>query len=512
MSFDTAIRNPERYLGILRCIKEYEGKILNDENLLIIVSNLYINKEVNSKEIIIDENSTISNISDRVKKVNSSRKADGGYPKGYPARFWTYVRTLSELGFIYAQYNEKLEFSEIANELLNGNIDEQEAFLIQMIRTNRKSPYRNVLNDFNFFIFIIEILIELKKVSKKMSYNEFVLSTFWKNDDKEEFLRTIDKEKNNLKNNLKTYEYIKNNFSKVNIEQTVMKDYPDVVLRLLRITGLITITSHISTIYLEINENLVDFYRELKNYYSEFKILGEEKKDKKNYFYKIGSLENSVINIIKKYRRKEFTQIDNYNKLIKNIVEKYKLDEKYIINHLKKIDSAKIKEIPAFKGIQPSIKFEFYISIFIYLVLGEKYNIRPNYKMDSNGIPISHAPGNKGDIEVYTEKIYWILEVSLMRNRMQQYNNETTNLIRHLNSKEDIKENYLSFVAPYVHEDTQRLFDALIITLKIQENMRKVNARAYNLDEFIKIVKEKDIFKDMKNYSKEKINELKEKI
>ena len=512
MSFDTAIRNPERYLGILRCIKEYEGKILNDENLLIIVSNLYINKEVNSKEIIIDENSTIFNISDRVKKVNSSRKADGGYPKGYPARFWTYVRTLSELGFIYAQYNEKLEFSEIANELLNGNIDEQEAFLIQMIRTNRKSPYRNVLNDFNFFIFIIEILIELKKASKKMSYNEFVLSTFWENDDKEEFLRTIDKEKNNLKNNLKTYEYIKNNFSKVNIEQTVMKDYPDVVLRLLRITGLITITSHISTIYLEINENLVDFYRELKNYYSEFKILGEEKKDKKAYFYKIGSLENSVINIIKKYRRKEFTQIDNYNKLIKNIVEKYKLDEKYIINHLKKIDSAKIKEIPAFKGIQPSIKFEFYISIFIYLVLGEKYNIRPNYKMDSNGIPISHAPGNKGDIEVYTEKIYWILEVSLMRNRMQQYNNETTNLIRHLNSKEDFKENYLSFVAPYVHEDTQRLFDALIITLKIQENMRKVNARAYNLDEFIKIVKEKDIFKDMKNYSKEKINELKEKI
>jgi len=34
MALETAVRNPERYIGILTAIKDFEGKILNDETLL----------------------------------------------------------------------------------------------------------------------------------------------------------------------------------------------------------------------------------------------------------------------------------------------------------------------------------------------------------------------------------------------------------------------------------------------------------------------------------------------
>lgn len=509
MSFDTAVRNPERYIGILKSIEEYNGVILNDDNLLKIVSKLYLEKEVTSDRIAIDKNSNIDSISNKVKEVNITRKADGGYPKGYQSRFWTYVRTLSELGFVYAQYKEKFIISEVATELLNGNIDEQEAFSLQMMRANRKSPYRNVLNDYNYLKFIIKILIELKRTNKKLSYNEFILSTFNKNDDVESFLNILIKEKDVFTNSVKTYEYIKKNFPKVNIEKTVMRDYPDVVLRLLRITGLVTITNHANTIYLELNSNKLDYYRDLIKY--DFKLSENEKDDKVKYFNRISYLDQKLKDILISHREKE-VKIINYNDIINNIIENYNLNKENVVNSLKKIESTRSKENLAFKYIPTPLKFEFFISIFMYFSLGKDYKIKPNYKMDSNGLPISHAPGNKGDIEIFSDKIYWVLEVSLIRNKTQQYNNETTNLMRHLSNEKGYQEYFLSFIAPFIHQDTQRLFDALIITLKIEENMENIYGKTFKLEEFIEKMDDKNIFEEIKNYTKEYTKKLKEKL
>ena len=148
----------------------------------------------------------------------------------------------------------------------------------------------------------------------------------------------------------------------------------------------------------------------------------------------------------------------------------------------------------------------------MYFSLGKDYKIKPNYKMDSNGLPISHAPGNKGDIEIFSDKIYWVLEVSLIRNKTQQYNNETTNLMRHLSNEKGYQEYFLSFIAPFIHQDTQRLFDALIITLKIEENMENIYGKTFKLEEFIEKMDDKNIFEEIKNYTKEYTKKLKEKL
>ena len=102
--------------------------------LLQVVSSLYLNGIVSSEGVQIDENSTIKNISEAVIKINSTRRADGGFPQGYQSRFWTYVRTVSEMGFVLAQYQQPLKFSEIAIKLINNEIDEQEAFSIQAMK------------------------------------------------------------------------------------------------------------------------------------------------------------------------------------------------------------------------------------------------------------------------------------------------------------------------------------------------------------------------------------------
>ena len=41
LSFDTAIRNPERYADLFSIISKYNGTLLNDENILNIMLELY---------------------------------------------------------------------------------------------------------------------------------------------------------------------------------------------------------------------------------------------------------------------------------------------------------------------------------------------------------------------------------------------------------------------------------------------------------------------------------------
>lgn len=79
MAFETAVRNPERYKGILTAISPYINEVLNDETLLMVVSSLYLNGIVSSEGVQIDENSTIESISDAVIAVNSTRRADGRF-------------------------------------------------------------------------------------------------------------------------------------------------------------------------------------------------------------------------------------------------------------------------------------------------------------------------------------------------------------------------------------------------------------------------------------------------
>ncbi len=507
MAFETAVRNPERYIEILKAVSEFENVVLNEKNLLKIVVKLYLDGVVSSNEIEILEETKPADIEQLVIDVNSTRRADGGFPSGYSSRFWTYMRTPSELGFVYARYGEPFKLSDICKKLISGEIDEQEAFSIQAVKYNRRNPYRNVSNDFNFFTFIIKVLMALREKGKSLSYEQFIVAMFSQNGNVQEFLKLL--ENNKFSDNEDAFNFVKQEY-KVNTKfKTITQDYPDVVRRVFIISGFISIRFTGKKL-IQINESKLKYIEALLKF--DFNLSDVEKTTAIEYFNKLNSKSNELYLIIDSFRKDDVIDGEQYVNKIYNIINDYNITEDIIIESIEKIGTRRTV-IDEFKEIPEPLKLEFFISIFIALKYGKEYAIRPNYKADHIGKPYSHAPGNKGDIEIFTKEFYWLIEVTLIRNKTQQLNNETANVIRHLYSNEEFEDRlvkYLSFVAPTIHQDVREFFDFSIV--KSISNGYDVSIKPYDLNDFIEVTSVNENFNDMQNYTKGVINEFKNNL
>ena len=494
ITFDSAVRNPERYIGILECIKEFDGLVLNDINLLKIVSKVYLEGIVSSDKITIEDNTTIEDIQDLVIEVNGSKKAIGGFPAGYASRFHHYTWLPKELGFVYARYNEPFLFSEIGRMFVDKELAEQEAFSVQAMKYNSKSPFRKNNNDFNFFKFIIGVLLKKSRIS----YEQFIVATFSRNGDVEEFIKIT--EENSFNSPDEAYNFLKANGYNVTKFDTVTKTYPDVLRRVLIISGFISIR-YIGKRMIELNENKREYVSELLSV--DFNLSEEQKKNPKDYFDALNSINEEYLEIVYKYRDEDRIDGNLYLNKIFSIIDEYNIDEEIIIESINKIGS-RSSVIDEFMEIPDPLKLEFYISILIAIKYGKEFAIRPNYKADHIGKPYSHAPGNKGDIEIFSNDIYWLIEVTLIRNKTQQLNHETANVIRHLYSNEEFDDRlikYLSFIAPTIHQDVREFFDYSIVKSKSSDY--DVNIKPYTLPEFIEVTQVNENFEDMTNYTKD---------
>lgn len=144
---------------------------------------------------------------------------------------------------------------------------------------------------------------------------------------------------------------------------------------------------------------------------------------------------------------------------------------------------------------------------------GKEYAIRPNYKADYIGLPISHAPGNTGDIEVYSKELYWLIEVTLIRNKTQMLNSETTSVIRHFledNKLNEYNQKYLSFVAPVIHQDTQYFYNYSIVMNRIKE--KNFVLKPYSISDFVSTTLINENFDDMQNYTSQVIEDFRNNL
>jgi hypothetical protein len=414
------------------------------------------------------------------------------------------MRTLSEMGFVYAQYNEPLKFSAIAEMLIKDKLDEQEAFSIQAIKYNRKSPYRNILNNFNFFKFIVEVL----RKKERISYEQFIISTFSENGDLAEFFEIIDN--NSFNDNSEVEVFLREKYNTNLKAQTILRDYPDVVLRLLVISGFISIQFR-GKILIYLNQDKADYINDLLDIPIE--LNAEEKENPELHFTKLETFNNDLLRVVYKHREQE-VELDgfDYTRKVSEIIKLYELNEELLIESISLVGSSR-NVVPAFKYIAEPLKLEFFISLLLALKYGNELGIRPNYKADYIGIPISHAPGNKGDIEVYTNEIYWLIEVTLIRNKTQQLNNETTSVIRHFIEDDQLSNylsKYLSFVAPVIHPDTKNYYDYSIVQQKIDK--QNLYLKPYDIEEFVKVSVAKTNFEDMKQYTENVMSVFKERL
>ena len=512
MALEVAVRNPERYEGILKTFAKFEGVVLNAEGVLDVYSQLYLD-EVVTTDALSDGYLTKRIVSDWIFE-NCSHNNEWGYPTGYQAAFTRYLKTLSEFGFIYAQYGQKLRLSPVAKALVNGKITLSEAFALQSMRFWRKSPYRRVLNDFNFFEFIIDAMIELKKQGRRLSYNQLMVGLFSDNGSVTDYLTLL--KNNKVGDDIdKAYSLVKRKYSQVDAEhakaakqESAFRDYGNTVFRVLQLTGFVTV-EYTGVLMLTPNESRMPLYKALKA--KHFFITESAKEDEEEYFELLGSFDVYLESLILSHREKVDYSTAEYNKKIPNIISSYKLTKDSIEQALIKVSSGNNKGKDTFWFIQDPVKFEFLLTLFVYTYYGDKFEYKPNFICDEAGIPYSHAPGNIGDIEIFNKDSYWLIEATLIRSKNQQVNNETVNLFRHIDS--NMKgQKYLTLVAPYIHEDTKLIFNVASIITMIKNNMLGLCSDAQTTDEFIEDMKENAYFGMIGSRTQDFISDIRNKL
>lgn len=161
--------------------------------------------------------------------------------------------------------------------------------------------------------------------------------------------------------------------------------------------------------------------------------------------------------------------------------------------------------------IQDPVKFEFLLTLYVYSYFGDTLVYKPNYICDEAGIPYSHAPGNVGDIEIFSDEKYWLIEATLIRSKTQQVNNETVNLFRHIDDNHNGSK-YLTMVAPYIHDDTKLIFNVASVITMIQNKMLSLSSDAQTTSEFIDTLKTDNYFGIVRTKSREFIMDFKEQL
>lgn len=510
MALEVAVRNPERYPEILTVFAKHEGSTLDDEKILEIYKDLFTSRAIESDKLDVDCSSD-EDIRQFI-KASLSHNNEWGFPTGYQAAFTRYLKTLSELGFIYMQYNDKIAISDVAKALLDKKLEVSEAFALQCIRFWRKSPYRRVLNDFNYFSFILKVLLRLNEKGHSLSYPQFILSLFSDNGNVADFINTISSIK--LGNDIDSmYNYIVRKYSnidelhsKVNKQQTVVNDYGNTVFRVLQLTGLISVENKSGILLISINENRKDFLTYLLS--ENFIVSEEAKENELQYFNEIGSITSQLIAKIASYRESESMVLANYNAVLHKVINDYSITEEKIVDMIKSLSSDNKEKL--FWYIQKPLKLEFFVSILIYLKYGNEYIVKPNYKADDKGIPYQHAPGNIGDINITSNTTNWLVEVTLIRNKTQQLNSETANCIRHL-LQSNSENNYLSFVAPTVCPDTEEFYRNSVIGMIIHDE-ENCYIKAYDINDFVDITQKRINMSDMQSYKENIVTQMRKKF
>jgi hypothetical protein len=512
MALEVAVRNPERYEGILKSFAKHEGIVLDDKGILEVYSQLYLDDVVTTDKLA--DKVLTKDFLHKWIEANCSHNNEWGYPTGYQAAFTRYLKTLSEFGFIYAQYNQVLRLSPVAKALVNGRITLSEAFAVQSMRFWRMSPYRRVLNDFNFFEFIMDVIIALKKRGHKLSINQFNVALFSDDGNVEDFLDLLTKHKIGSDSD-KAYELVKKKYGEVNPDhakiakkESAFRDYGNTVFRVLQLTGFVTVEYN-GVILLSPNEHRIGLYKALKSF--GFGITPEAKESETEYFKILGSFDSRLEELVLSYRDVEDHSTAGYNEKISEIIKSYNLDQASIEQALMRLSTGDTRGKDCFWFIQSPVKLEFLLTLYAYTYFGDTFIYKPNYICDEAGIPYSHAPGNVGDIEIFNRDRYWLIEATLIRSKNQQVNNETVNLFRHIDTAK-LGSKYLTLVAPYIHDDTRLIFNVASLITMIQTQDTSLYSDTQTIPEFVDGLKGDNYFGVMRSKSRDFVLDVRDKL
>lgn len=485
--FTTTLRNPERLKWFLGVLKEYDGKILNDElaekiSGEIIRIGLYtptklsasVKNKIKLKEPLTDKEIL------KVLKDNPQNHKEAGFNKGWSSRFDTWFKIAKELGFVFYKTGEKIRFSKIGLRLVDNKHPEfeQQAFLNAFVKYQSNSPFRKVLNENVPLILLLEVI---KKLNIDKGFNnagisklELPLIIYWKDNNSKKLYLRIKKLRHDFGYS-PSWEVVadicKNEIMQgqdiTRSDKSIMIDYPDEFIRKMRLTGLISLRG--GGRFIDINKNEQEKVDYVLRNYSDYKKY----KTEKNYFEYLSIIDKNLISFISRS-----ISVLEQDKFLEKWVSIYSW--KVIKEEMTNLSEKHLTKDGVLKYLSNPVRLEFLTA----LAVKSKFpNIKviPNYPIDDEGIPTSTAggAGNTGDIECFEDTDGILIEVTMSEGRTQTMM-EIWPISRHLSEfGKKAKNSMCYFVAPSIFSDS-------IKQIKYVKQTENLSIFPKTIEEFLK--------------------------
>lgn len=467
----TTIRSPERLRSFLLVLKDFDGRVLT--NALcetvegeLIRRGLYtptrgvtpeIRNKWNSLELLSD-----SEVASLI-KLNPQDHKEAGFDYGWPSRFDTHYELGMWFGFVYYRIGEKIEFSKLGNlyveqtqiedESFFSN-DEQQIFLNAFARYHRKNPFQRVLNHNRPLILLLEVLNQLSEDAEwggvGIARHELPFLIVWKDNDARslsQFIIEFRKKWAYTPSSEVVFdacERIQGGWNKSEKLSTITKELPDEVLRKFRLTGLISIRGNGR--FISLNKDL----KEIADYLLENYNSLEEFSDEREYF-EYASIVDPFL--IQRGAAKSQSSSDEDQVALQNWVDYFGVEN--IKKELVNLSKGKKSKDEILRITPEPLRLEFLTALLLKHTYA-KSRVVANYKRGDDGLPISHAPGNTSDIELYLEAALKLYEVTLIKGAAQA-KAEMGPITRHQDDYRNKNQNLETiFVAPNIHVDTLR--------------------------------------------------------
>lgn len=490
-SINTTIRNPKRNRDFLTIFEPFNGKVF-DENCSyrylyeLIKHGIYQVSDI-STEV---KNKWENDIALTPEEIHRAI-ADNPQACGLHGRVMTQLRAIKDQGFlIFKQVKRglyKISLTKLGWDIVNNIKDPTIAYTKAMLGLHAKSPSRvtllNKARPFLNTLFVIETVNkkwkELGNIPKGILLHEFAAFVLSMKDCNYEAAaqRIIDyrlrfkSEANReyLESYLESEDILPLKFN------SLVLDYPDDVFRKFEMTGLLkrhgTYYVYIdfsSYNYAKVQEILKayhnykweqfasvdDYYAFMENQiipWEANEFIRKKVVEEKAKVLGITLNENSTLE-----QNEELLDRMFYTHALEGAIKKY--DYSFIGKELL-ILAKRSKEESKLEAISEPLRLEYLLALYF----GKRYGLKgliSNIIYNEDGLPLHCAAGGKSDIIFHSNDGSYILEPTMITSKAQQLNNETSNIVRHVQD-EELKSNLnyrVMMIAPRVHEDVARYF------------------------------------------------------
>ena len=487
-SINTTVRNPQRNLEFLEHFQKFNGLVFDSK-----VKMLYL------IELVKNGVYKFSNISNTIKEkldndiaLNEAeiKEAFENNPQatGFSGRVMTQLRALKDQGFLIFSNdkNPTITMTNLAFELISRKTIITDIYAKIMIGLHSNNPARtSLLNKSRVFlntIFVIDLLKnEWNKLGKEAKgilrheFKSFVLGM--KDCDYKQCVSEILSYRKNYgleenKDYIEDYLFSKQGLERVTY--TTLNDYADEVFRKFEMTGLLVARGVAKYTYYDFSSFE---YKKIESLLIEYKDYSCKEFDNAGEYIafldsiKLPWIESQAVRkaVIKQKAKNlnvtikddEFDNLNNlenklnqtfYQQALKSKIEVSQIDT--LLNELRILASG-AQEKSSLDNIPEPLRLEYLLA----LILGKKYgskNLESNLIYNENGEPLSYAPAGKADL-LYEN---FSFEATMIKNRNQQLNSETTSVARHFyeSKKQNALEQRAMLIAPYIHWDVALFF------------------------------------------------------